>query len=893
MPKNTIAKETVHLVAAKTCLSCGREFAANSEHAICPDDLTMLCPSVIDSDIGICVGNYELVSKIGEGSSGQVYIATHTTTGGQAAAKLLKLNLLSDPSAVRRFQQEAEAISSLVHPNITSIYEFGVLPDGRPFIIMEYAGPTTLADVLNQQGSFEFKQANKIFLQIVDALKAAHNAGILHRDIKPSNIIIDDQNNVKVIDFGIAKINGIETTVTMTRTGATVGTPAYMSPEQCLGGKLDARSDIYSLGCLMFECLSGKKVFASENAFLCMNQHSFDDAPLLSKLVKGLPELLMSAVMICLHKSPEHRFQSMSELKSVLAAVSDKQLKTRMTAHSTLLRNFLRRSKRSSVGNVPQEPGFNSRSTVEWTAAGLVALATIAAIVYFEMPQQQSKKFVVPASSKPPATIFPEAQKPDPDTIRLNKQFVDIQKEVVRLKTVNQNSAAEKMSAELKRYQNMMSTGKLAGPAYSGTEVHSITAQKGYGGIGSYRYGKPLPGTTIVDVSYSSNPIILTLNAEQPVHWTINTAPGVKVKQVILTGPEPRSVNKPQAETKITVNKPDHDDNEVYLPYAARPDDLNFERVAKIANKQLGANLVTVQSSEDSRSSIVVGTESTRWRAQYVRWLMQDFYKRCMKSRDELIADSLRKLTFDGALLTTEFLAPAKEIGSFSPYGPKNSTFKKIDNMVFFDAISVINPESGKKLWYLLSDGRDGDPNQPVLGKYDPDQNKLTKLFGTNDPNNRVWWSYRSITYDTMRNMLIILAPAEEVPFLKFDLGKGTLSPYGNTLPHGTELYAISYNPEDDTTYAIATDLLESPYHMYLCQFRDGVLKKFTPLSKDFFDVQTLSMCKMQLRSSGEYVIAVVGNEHISPDDVNYHGPTCAVIERSTGKVVYSGEMKR
>ncbi len=620
MPKNTITQETVKLVAAKTCLTCGREFVADSEHTFCPDDQTLLCPSVVGSDIGMRIGNYELVSKIGEGSSGQVFIATHTTTGGKAAAKLLKLNLLSDPSAVKRFQQEAEAISSLVHPNIASIYEFGVLPDGRPFIIMEYAGSTTLADVLNQRRSFESKQANEIFVQIVDALKAAHHAGILHRDIKPSNIILDDRNNVKVIDFGIAKINGIETTVTMTRTGATVGTPAYMSPEQCLGGKLDARSDIYSLGCLMFECLSGKKVFSSENAFLCMNQHSFDEAPSLSKLVNGLPELLMSAVMICLHKSPEHRFQSMSELKSVLAAVSDKRTKTQLTAHSTLLKCFLRRSKRSNTGSSPQEAGSNKRSTIEWTTAGVVALATIAAIVYFEMPQHQAEKYIVPAPSKPPAEPSTGIPALDPDSVRLLKKFADIEKEIARLKSENQNSAAEKMSAELNKYKTMMSTGKLGSPAYKGTEVHSITVQKGYGGIGSYRYGQPIPGTTTVDVNYTSNPIILTLNAEQPVEWTINTAPGVKIKQIILSGPDPKSVNKPQSDTRVTANKPDQQDNEVFLPYAAHPEDLNFERVSKIASQELGAKLVTAQSSEDSRASIVVGTESNRWRAQYVAW---------------------------------------------------------------------------------------------------------------------------------------------------------------------------------------------------------------------------------------------------------------------------------
>lgn len=840
------------------------------------------------------VGDYELISKIGEGSSGQVYIATHKITGGQAAAKLLKLNLLSDPAAVRRFQQEAQAISSLVHPNITSVLEFGVLPDGRPFLVMDYAGPTTLADVLTQRGTIDFKQANAIFLQIVDALRAAHNAGILHRDIKPSNIIIDDQNNVKVIDFGIAKINGIETTVTMTRTGATVGTPAYMSPEQCLGGQLDSRSDIYSLGCLMYECLSGKKVFASDNAFLCMNQHSFEPALPLSKLIKGLPDFLLSAVMTCLQKTPSHRFQSMGELKTVLDAVSDSQTKTQMAARSTLFKSFIRRSMPSRSRTVTDGKSVAANNYGLLMASGIMVLfSAFAAIALLDFsPRKEITKPAATETISQPTTAPPtKTEEKDPEVRSLERKFKDIEKEIANLKKANQNSAAETMSAEFQKYQNMFASGQLMSPKTHGDEVHSITVQKGYGGIGSYRYGKPLAGTTTVDVTYTGNPVILTLSSEQPVDWKVNTAPGVQVKQIILTGPEPKSVNLPPG-AKLKVNPPELVDTEVFLPFDGRVGDLDFERVHEIARRELSAELVSVQSSEDSRKTIVVGTESLRWRAQYVMWRMHSFYQNCMKSRDKHLNESLHKVTFDSVWLNNDFVAPTQEIGSFTPFGPQKSTLKKVDKMAFFDAISA-TPPGEKKCWFLLNDGRDEDPKKPILAKYDPDKDKLTTLFAPDDKNSRVWWSYRSITYDTKRNSLIILAQSDEVPFLTYDLNAGKLSPFGAKMPYGMELYAIVYNPENDKTLALATDLMSRPYHLQLCQFRNGKLEKSVQLSKDFVDVESLSMCKVHLNSVGPYAIAMITNEMYRPGDVNHQNPMCAVIERSTGKVVFSGEMKR
>ncbi len=302
------------------CPTCDKE--VGSEHQRCPDDGGLLCPVAgQDPLLGACVERYQVLNAVGQGSSSNVYLAKNLETGQTVAMKVLKCAITTDPASVKRFQQEAQALIALDHQDIPAVYDFGLLPDGRPFIIMEYVYGDTLTEVLAQKGRLDPTNVIQLFIDIADVLDTAHRNGILHRDIKPSNIIIDSSGNTKVVDFGLAKIAGLESSSTVTRTNAVLGTPAYMSPEQCYGQELDARSDIYSVGCVMYECLTGQQVFPSSNSFKCMHDHVFNAPRAVSELEPGVQLHLDALVLHCLEKEPSMRVQSMADLKLALMEV--------------------------------------------------------------------------------------------------------------------------------------------------------------------------------------------------------------------------------------------------------------------------------------------------------------------------------------------------------------------------------------------------------------------------------------------------------------------------------------------------------------------------------------------------------------------------------------------
>jgi len=328
------------------CPTCDKEVGPG--HLRCPEDGGLLCPVAgQDPLLGETVENYQVLNVVGQGSSSTVYLAKHRETGMTFAMKVLKGAITTDPTSVKRFQQEAKALIALEHTDIPSVYDFGLISDGRPFIIMEYVFGDTLTEVLKEKGRLDSNTVIQLFLGIADVLDVAHRAGILHRDIKPSNIIIDTNGNVKVVDFGLAKIAGLEASATVTRTNnAVLGTPAYMSPEQCYGQDLDARSDVYSLGCVMYECLTGSQVFASSNSFKCMHDHVFTAPKAVSDLEPGVSLHLDALVLHCLEKEPAMRVQSMAELKLSLNGVRDRS-STKMAYVNKSFRDLKTKARRT------------------------------------------------------------------------------------------------------------------------------------------------------------------------------------------------------------------------------------------------------------------------------------------------------------------------------------------------------------------------------------------------------------------------------------------------------------------------------------------------------------------------------------------------------------------
>ncbi|HEY9871187.1 MAG TPA: serine/threonine-protein kinase [Candidatus Obscuribacterales bacterium] len=282
---------------------------------------------------------YQIVALIGEGGFGVVYKARHTLIGRTVAIKVLH-ERAADDASLRRFRLEAQAAAGLTHPNIVAVYDFGAEDASQLYLIMDYVEGTSLAELLYAEGHLEVLRALNIFIQTCEALEHAHRRGIIHRDLKPSNIMLardeTEGDFVKIVDFGLAKlIVGDGQSEKLTQTGELLGTPLYMSPEQCRGDALDARSDIYSLGCIMYEALSGRLPICGKNTLSTLYQHiSCDPLPFASAAPEiRVPQPLERIVFKALHKNPAARYQSMAELAREL-----RRVRSALTAGDTTVR---------------------------------------------------------------------------------------------------------------------------------------------------------------------------------------------------------------------------------------------------------------------------------------------------------------------------------------------------------------------------------------------------------------------------------------------------------------------------------------------------------------------------------------------------------------------------
>ncbi|MDP1892381.1 MAG: serine/threonine-protein kinase [Gemmatimonadaceae bacterium] len=253
----------------KICPTCGTEYPLSER--FCPRDGTALRSATAGTDLmgTVVADRYHILKKLGEGGMGQVYLAEHVKMGRKSALKVMNPGMNQDADAIARFNREASNASRLNHPNICAIYDFGETPDGLIYLAMEFIEGQSLTSLVEKCGALPPARAASIIHQSADALQVAHDAGIVHRDLKPDNIMIaknrDGTDLAKVVDFGIAKAHSSDAQK-VTKTGMVVGTPEYMSPEQLSGDKLDGRSDIYSLGLVAFNCLTGKLPFPSDSA---------------------------------------------------------------------------------------------------------------------------------------------------------------------------------------------------------------------------------------------------------------------------------------------------------------------------------------------------------------------------------------------------------------------------------------------------------------------------------------------------------------------------------------------------------------------------------------------------------------------------------------------------
>jgi eukaryotic-like serine/threonine-protein kinase len=276
---------------------------------------------------GAVLGSYRIVRLLGEGGMGQVFEAEHTLLGRRVALKLLRPEYAVKRDAVRRFFQEARAVNTIGHKNIVDVTDFVELQSGETFIIMEFLQGKDLGDLQRETTDpIPLHQAMRISLQICDALEAAHEKGIVHRDLKPDNIFVIGQMSdltVKLLDFGVAKLlrNEEGSDSYQTAAGAVIGTPAYMSPEQAAGIPVDNRSDIYSLGAILYELFTGHPVFRAKSFGEFVIKH-MNHTPTLPRDLQNAPRIpaaLEHVIMRCLEKDPNSRYQAVTELREDLA----------------------------------------------------------------------------------------------------------------------------------------------------------------------------------------------------------------------------------------------------------------------------------------------------------------------------------------------------------------------------------------------------------------------------------------------------------------------------------------------------------------------------------------------------------------------------------------------
>jgi eukaryotic-like serine/threonine-protein kinase len=272
-------------------------------------------------------GRYELGSVLGRGGMAEVYLAHDTRLGRTVAVKTLRVDLARDPSFQARFRREAQSAASLNHPSIVAVYDTGEdYVDGVsiPYIVMEYVDGSTLRELLHSGRKLLPERAMEMTVGILQALEYSHRAGIVHRDIKPANVMLTRTGQVKVMDFGIARAMG-ESGMTMTQTAAVIGTAQYLSPEQAKGEQVDARSDLYSTGCLLYELLTVRPPFVGDSPVAVAYQHVREDPQPPSVFDPEVTPAMDAIVLKALTKDPDYRYQSADEMRADVEAALDGQ----------------------------------------------------------------------------------------------------------------------------------------------------------------------------------------------------------------------------------------------------------------------------------------------------------------------------------------------------------------------------------------------------------------------------------------------------------------------------------------------------------------------------------------------------------------------------------------
>ena len=309
------------IAVTKVCPQCGGEYETSDR--FCPKDGSPLRPkSGGDPLVGrVIADRYLVLARLGEGGMGRVYLAEHVKMNRQCAIKVMNPSLVNDTESSQRFAREASNAARILHPNVAAVFDYGE-SDKIVYLVMEYVDGESLSSILQKEGALDPRRAIDLTRQVADGLHAAHELGIVHRDLKPDNVIITRNRSgkeiAKVVDFGIAKAVNDSKEDALTKSGLVIGTPEYMSPEQLLGDPVDARTDVYALGCILFQCLTGNAAFAADTREQMIRRRLHEPAPHIRDLIPGLPARLDTLIVHMLARSPSDRVATAAEARDQL-----------------------------------------------------------------------------------------------------------------------------------------------------------------------------------------------------------------------------------------------------------------------------------------------------------------------------------------------------------------------------------------------------------------------------------------------------------------------------------------------------------------------------------------------------------------------------------------------
>ncbi len=423
----------------KGCPKCGQRFVGEEE--FCPQDGEALLPiegDETDPLIGTTLeGRYTIQRKLGEGGMGVVYEAIHTVIGKRCAVKVLRSDIAGEASVSERFIQEARSAAAIGSEHIIEITDFGRTPYSSPYFVMEYLDGKSLQGVLTDNPKLELFRALHIVDQCCDALAQAHAAGVIHRDLKPDNLILiqkgKDPDFVKVLDFGIAKVASENRR--LTQTGTIFGTPQYMAPEQAAGTAIDKRVDVYSLGIILYEILSGRVPFEADTFMGVLTKHLYEE-PIPPRSLSppvDIPVSVEAIILKAIAKNPDKRFQTMQEFQENIRAVMNGR---EPPCASNILRNStLPPSPSEVVGEATGSPVLGKaakgkrRFPLFLVVGGLaMAAACVAAVMLLSGGETgDNRAGTTPAGAEGEAVVVPVQPPPEPEapasSIRLTSRL--------------------------------------------------------------------------------------------------------------------------------------------------------------------------------------------------------------------------------------------------------------------------------------------------------------------------------------------------------------------------------------------------------------------------------------------------------------------------------------